>query len=62
MARLVASGLSNKQAADRLTVSAKAVEYHLANIYAKLGMSSRSQLAARRDLPRLPGPAGAMES
>jgi DNA-binding CsgD family transcriptional regulator len=30
-------------------VSRKAVEFHLANIYAKLGVSSRSQLAARRD-------------
>ncbi|MGH3276494.1 MAG: helix-turn-helix transcriptional regulator, partial [Streptosporangiaceae bacterium] len=51
VARLVASGLSNKQAAERLMVSVKAVEYHLGNIYAKLGVSSRSQLAARRDLP-----------
>ena len=31
-------------------VSRKAVEFHLANIYAKLQVSSRSQLAARRDL------------
>jgi len=51
VARLVASGLSNKQVADRLMVSRKAVEFHLANIYAKLGVSSRSQLAARRDFP-----------
>lgn len=49
VARLVASGLSNKQAAERLTVSRKAVEFHLANIYAKLQLSSRSQLAANRD-------------
>lgn len=59
VARLVASGLSNKQAAERLMVSVKAVEYHLANIYAKLGVSSRSQLAARHDRPgpgHLPGP------
>ena len=49
VARLVASGLSNKQAAEKLTVSRKAIEFHLANIYAKLQVSSRSQLAANRD-------------
>jgi len=43
----VASGLSNKEVASQLRVSRKAVEFHLANIYAKLGVSSRSQLAAR---------------
>lgn len=50
VARLVASGLSNRQVAERLMVSRKAVEFHLANIYAKLQVSSRSQLAARRDV------------
>jgi ATP/maltotriose-dependent transcriptional regulator MalT len=49
VARLVASGLSNKQAAERLVVSRKAIEFHLANIYAKLQVTSRSQLAANRD-------------
>jgi DNA-binding CsgD family transcriptional regulator len=49
VARLVASGLSNKQAAEQLTVSRKAIEFHLANIYAKLQVTSRSQLAANRD-------------
>ena len=62
VARLVASGLSNRQAAERLMVSDKAIEYHLGNIYAKLGLSSRSQLAARHDLHRPPDPAGASES
>jgi len=47
VAGLVASGLTNKQVAARLFVSAKTVEYHLANVYAKLGVSSRTQLAAR---------------
>jgi len=55
VARLVASGLSNKQAAERLTVSRKAVEFHLTSIYAKLQVSSRSQLAARRDFLGTPG-------
>jgi DNA-binding CsgD family transcriptional regulator len=49
VARLVASGLSNKQAAEQLMVSRKAIEFHLANIYAKLQVTSRSQLAANRD-------------
>ena len=62
VARLVASGLSNRQAAERLMVSDKAIEYHLGNIYAKLGLSSRSQLAARHDLHTPPDPAGAPES
>jgi hypothetical protein len=39
-------------------VSDKAIEYHLGNIYAKLGLSSRSQLAARHDLHTPPDPAG----
>ena len=46
VARLVASGLSNKQAAEQLRVSRKAIEFHLASIYVKLQVSSRSQLAA----------------
>jgi DNA-binding NarL/FixJ family response regulator len=46
VARLVASGLSNKQVAERLVMSRKGVEYHLANVYNKLGVRSRAQLAA----------------
>jgi DNA-binding CsgD family transcriptional regulator len=47
VAHLVTAGLSNKEAAARLYVSAKAVEYHLGHIYAKLGITSRRQLADR---------------
>jgi DNA-binding CsgD family transcriptional regulator len=47
VARLVASGLSNREAAAELYVSTKAVEYHLGHIYAKLGITSRRQLAGR---------------
>jgi ATP/maltotriose-dependent transcriptional regulator MalT len=47
VAHLVAQGLSNRETAERLYVSVKAVEYHLGHIYAKLGISSRRQLAGR---------------
>ncbi len=49
VARLVTAGLTNSEAATRLFVSVKAVEYHLAQIYAKLGITSRRQLARYDD-------------
>ena len=55
VAHLVASGLSNAETAARLYVSRKAVEFHLTNVYLKLGISSRralaSELAATRMAP-----------
>jgi DNA-binding CsgD family transcriptional regulator len=45
VARLVAGGRTNRQAAAELVVSVKTIEYHLGNAYAKLGMTSRTQLA-----------------
>ena len=47
VARLVASGLSNREAAAQLYLSPKTVEYHLASVFTKLGLSHRHQLAAR---------------
>jgi LuxR family transcriptional regulator, maltose regulon positive regulatory protein len=50
---LVAQGLSNRQIAERLVVSEHTVHRHVANIYARLGVSSRAAavaLAAERDL------------
>jgi len=47
VAQLVASGHSNREVASDLQLSVKTVEVHLTRIYAKLGVSSRGQLAAR---------------
>ncbi len=44
VALLVARGLTNPEVAERLYVSRKAVEYHLSNIYAKMGVTSRREL------------------
>ena len=41
VARLVASGLSNKAIAHRLGLQEGTVKVHLHNIYQKLGISSR---------------------
>jgi DNA-binding NarL/FixJ family response regulator len=46
VAHLVAQGLSNQDVAAQLVVSVKTVEYHLGHVYAKLGVRSRTQLAA----------------
>ncbi|MFN2606444.1 MAG: AAA family ATPase [Acidimicrobiales bacterium] len=44
---LVAAGRTNRETAAELVVSVKTVEHHLSAIYAKLGVRSRSELAAR---------------
>ncbi|MBI2242663.1 MAG: hypothetical protein HYU55_01435 [Nocardioides sp.] len=46
VARLAADGLTNRQIADRLVVTVKAVEWHLSHIYRKLGIRSRTGLPA----------------
>ncbi len=47
IAMLVADGLSNKEIAVRLVISKRTVDAHIDHIFAKLGVSSRTQLAAR---------------
>ncbi|MEO7194901.1 MAG: AAA family ATPase [Pseudonocardiaceae bacterium] len=44
VARLAAAGHSNKAIAGKLTLSVKTIEYHLQQVYTKLGISSRRQL------------------
>ena len=43
----VAGGATNKEAAAGLFISAKTVEFHLGNIYQKLGLRSRTELTRR---------------
>ena len=43
---LVVEGLTNPQVGERLFVSRRTVQTHLAHVFAKLGISSRTQLAA----------------
>jgi DNA-binding NarL/FixJ family response regulator len=54
VARLVAEGLSDAEIAERLAVSVVSVSAELAEVFAKLGLRSRTELA-------LLAPGGGME-
>jgi DNA-binding CsgD family transcriptional regulator len=45
VAALAAAGRMNREIAEELVVTLGTVEYHLRNVYRKLGISSRSQLS-----------------
>jgi DNA-binding CsgD family transcriptional regulator len=47
VAALVVEGRTNRQVAAALFVAERTVEYHLGNIYRKLGVRSRGELAGR---------------
>ena len=56
IAHLVAQDMSNAEIGAELFITSKAVEYHLGNLYAKLGLTGRKELrrfllAARRPAP-----------
>ena len=46
MALLVASGSTNREVADALFLSQKTIEFHLRNVFRKLGLHSRAELAS----------------
>jgi len=46
IARLVAYGMTNREVAGKLFLSPKTIEYHLSQIYRKLDLRSRTQLAS----------------
>jgi DNA-binding NarL/FixJ family response regulator len=54
VARLVGSGMSNKEIARELTLSVATVKHHVHSILAKLQLPSRNHIIRReRDVPRL---------
>lgn len=57
IAGLIAAGRTNREVAEQLVLSTRTIEAHVRNIYAKLGVRSRVELA--RDFrPAAPPDAG----
>lgn len=53
MLALLAEGLTNAEIADRLVVSPRTAEHHVAAVLAKLGATSRREAVARASELRL---------
>jgi DNA-binding CsgD family transcriptional regulator len=51
VASAVVAGRSNREAAEQLGITTKTVEFHLGNIFRKLGVRNRTELAARMAHP-----------
>jgi DNA-binding CsgD family transcriptional regulator len=47
VARLAAASRTNREIAGELVVSVQTVEYHLRNVFQKLGITRRREIAAR---------------
>jgi DNA-binding CsgD family transcriptional regulator len=55
VAVLAASGSTNAEIASRLFITISTVEFHLTNVFRKLGLSSRRQIASRLERAEEPG-------
>ncbi|MER7490166.1 helix-turn-helix transcriptional regulator, partial [Streptomyces sp. NPDC126497] len=57
VAALVASGMTNREAAESLFVTVRTVELHLTSVYRKLGITRRAELAGALHVgtPPVPG-------
>lgn len=56
VALAVAAGANNREVAEALFLSPRTVEYHLGNVYRKLGVHGRGALARALDPPPTPPP------
>ena len=57
----VAGGGTNREVAETLFLSVKTVDFHLQNIYRKLGLRSRTELAVRMSHDRTASRPGGSE-